>query len=110
MVSAGFLYAKGDPSGVADRPFFVRMVGSLAERRVPRSAERERNESATRALSRRRQAWNMRPAGEETRAAEVEPTWENGGFKLEKIVVNAYLTLSVAVNLRCPRVKVQRLV
>ena len=69
-----------------------------------------RNESATRALSRRRQAWNMRPAGEETRAAEVEPTWENGGFKLEKIVVNTCLTLSVAVNLRCPRVKVQRLV
>ena len=31
MVSAGFLYAKGDPSGVADRPFFVRMVGSSAD-------------------------------------------------------------------------------
>lgn len=65
MVSAVFLYAKSDPSGVADRPFFVRMVGSSVDL---------------------------------------------GGFKLEKIVVNAYLTLSVAVNLRCPRVKVQRLV
>lgn len=67
MVSAGFLYAKGDPSGVADRLFLC--------------------------------GWLV-----------VRSTWENGGFKLEKIVVNAYLTLSVAVNLRCPRVKVQRLV
>lgn len=106
MVSAGFLYAKGDPSGVADSPF---LCGWLVVR-LNEGFPGRRNESATRALSRRRQAWNMRPAGEETRAAKVEPTWENGGFKLEKIVVNAYLTLSVAVNLRCPRVKVQRLV
>ena len=30
------------------------------------------------ALSRRRQAWHMRPAGEETREAEAEPAWGNG--------------------------------
>lgn len=51
MVSAGFLYAQGDPLGVADRPFFVRMVGSSAERRVPRSAERERNEGSLEATA-----------------------------------------------------------
>lgn len=107
MVSAGFLYAKGDPLGVADRPFFL--CGWLVVR-LNEGFPGRRSGSETRAHSRRRQAWNMRPTGEETRAAEVEPTWENGGFKLEKIVVNAYLTLSVAVNLRCPRVKVQRLV
>ena len=100
MVSAGFLYAKGDRQVWRTALF---LCGWLVVR-LNEGFPGRRNESATRALSRRRQAWNMRPAGEETREAEVEPTWENGGFKLEKIVVNACLTLSVAVNLRCPSV------
>lgn len=90
MVSAGFLYAKGDPSGVADRPF---LCGWLVVR-LNEGFPGRRSESATRAHSRRRQAWNMRPAGEETRVAEVEPTWEN----VIRIAKAFFLRLNFQVN------------
>ena len=36
---------------ISGSSFFVRMVGSSAERRVPRSAERERNEGSLEATA-----------------------------------------------------------
>ena len=98
--SSDFLMSEDDPLIITGRLFLCGWLVVPLNEGFPG----RRSGSETRAHSRRRQAWNMRPAGEETRAAEVEPTWENGGFKLEKIVVNACLTLSVAVNLRCPSV------